>query len=141
MLTASGDGTGCVLVLRKGEVDSIAAVHLSSGVSDDHATEYTSLVTDVDDEGSPRRCGGQGDVLAGIFGTFLAWSARRDVGGRAAAYVSPHDMLACAISASRVTRTAARLSFSTLKRSMTTPDVISNIGRGFQHVHPDALDH
>lgn len=24
--------------------------------------------------GSPRRCGGQGDVLAGLLGTFAAWS-------------------------------------------------------------------
>ncbi|KAH9106740.1 hypothetical protein LEN26_014487 [Aphanomyces euteiches] len=49
---------GHVTVLQKGRVDKI---------SDGHA------VVEQASQGSPRRCGGQGDVLAGSVGAFLAW--------------------------------------------------------------------
>lgn len=31
-------------------------------------------------EGSVRRCGGQGDVLSGLVGTFLAWGKNYEEG-------------------------------------------------------------
>ena len=54
---------GHVCVLRKGPRDAVA----------DGAPGGAALV--VDEEGSPRRPGGQGDVLAGAVATFLAWAA------------------------------------------------------------------
>ncbi len=39
------------------------------------ATDVLSAVT-CDEEGSPRRCGGQGDLLAGTLGTFVGWSTQ-----------------------------------------------------------------
>lgn len=35
-------------------------------------TKYVELVCDA--AGSPRRCGGQGDILSGSMGTFLHWA-------------------------------------------------------------------
>lgn len=51
---------GNVTVLCKGAADTV--------------TDGTGTATTVDVAGSPRRCGGQGDVVAGVVGTFLAWA-------------------------------------------------------------------
>ena len=32
---------------------------------------------EVTEKGSPRRCGGQGDITAGTIATFLAWAVRK----------------------------------------------------------------
>ena len=53
---------GNVCVLQKGAQDRI-----SNGI---HTIEVNEPC------GAPRRCGGQGDVLAGCLGTFLAWSRK-----------------------------------------------------------------
>ena len=34
------------------------------------------IVMICDLPGNPRRCGGQGDILAGMLATFLAWAKR-----------------------------------------------------------------
>jgi NAD(P)H-hydrate repair Nnr-like enzyme with NAD(P)H-hydrate dehydratase domain len=94
-----------VALLRKGEADLISAVHFgghgrahgsnssaagvgaggaivvrgSSGEDGGGAGAPGALLyTSVSGIGSPRRCGGQGDVLSGILGTFLAWQKARD---------------------------------------------------------------
>jgi ATP-dependent NAD(P)H-hydrate dehydratase len=55
-------GLGGVTVLQKGANDIIAG-------GDPQATE----VLKVDTPGGLKRCGGQGDILSGAVGTFLAW--------------------------------------------------------------------
>ncbi|KAJ3104043.1 hypothetical protein HDU97_009590 [Phlyctochytrium planicorne] len=50
---------GNVTIFQKGKVD--------------HITDGTNTVVCVE-EGSPRRCGGQGDVLTGTIAAFLAWA-------------------------------------------------------------------
>jgi phospho-N-acetylmuramoyl-pentapeptide-transferase len=57
------------LILRK---DVLDCVLLSEAAP--LSAEVPVLAT-VEGLGSPRRCGGQGDVLAGAAGTFLAWAA------------------------------------------------------------------
>ncbi|XP_065059402.1 ATP-dependent (S)-NAD(P)H-hydrate dehydratase-like [Rhopilema esculentum] len=53
---------GGVTLVGKGEIDII-----TDG-------EYVVKVTE---KGSPRRCGGQGDILAGAVGTFIHWASTR----------------------------------------------------------------
>lgn len=53
---------GLVTIIKKGNIDIIS---LGSSIS---------LINQ--EENSPRRCGGQGDILAGSIGTFLAWSSK-----------------------------------------------------------------
>jgi len=72
---------GGVTVLQKGPVDIISAD--STGEEADMAAsqlagvdvqfEKTKETVHVDVEGGLKRCGGQGDVLSGCVGTFMAW--------------------------------------------------------------------
>lgn len=54
---------GNVTILQKGATDMI-----SDG----------RMVVECDEAGSPRRCGGQGDVVSGLAGLFLSWAASKD---------------------------------------------------------------
>jgi ATP-dependent NAD(P)H-hydrate dehydratase len=70
---------GGVLVVQKGATDVLAtdstgeaADPAASKVADD-ARERVNERVEIDTEGSPRRCGGQGDILGGTMGAILAW--------------------------------------------------------------------
>lgn len=73
---------GGVAVLQKGATDIIAvdttgdAASLEDSKLDraDAEREKMSETIEVDLKGGLKRCGGQGDVLSGCVGTFLAWS-------------------------------------------------------------------
>jgi len=131
----SNTSLGSVTVLLKGELDV---------VSSDGVAETIQLI------GSPRRCGGQGDILAGSIGTFLAW-AKSDglIGANASqrmhvesthddAFVTPLNEVtsACACGGSLVTRHASLLAFSKKRRSTTTPDILNEIGEAFERAFP-----
>ncbi|KAG6850652.1 hypothetical protein H0H93_010380 [Arthromyces matolae] len=72
---------GGVTVLEKGAKDIVAidttgeAADLKEskleGTNEDN--ESTQETVEIDIEGGLKRCGGQGDVLSGCVGTFLAW--------------------------------------------------------------------
>ncbi len=72
---------GGVAVLQKGAVDIIAtdstgeAADLAASqlAGADAAFERAKETVRVDTEGGLKRCGGQGDVLSGAVGTFMAW--------------------------------------------------------------------
>lgn len=64
---------------------------------------------------SPRRCGGQGDVLSGIAGVFASWTRRI----RLAAPMMLAGFAACV-----VTRRAAGRAFGNRGRSMVASDVL-----------------
>lgn len=104
VLTVS-DLLDCV-VFSKGETDLIA----SKGV-----------VLEVDQEGSPRRCGGQGDILTGCIATFLAWGLKKDLDP----YVN-----ACN-AGSVLVRHASKLAFEVHGRSMLASDVIHFLPKVF----------
>ena len=116
-LCALSAALGGAVIVQKGEVDLIACGSLP--------------VLRCSEQGSPRRCGGQGDVLAGLSSTFAAWAAAKArTGGEAA------DMQQAALAACLVTRRAARAAFALRKRSMVAGDLIEHIGEVMEKLAP-----
>jgi len=103
---------GNVTILQKGEVDIIA---------DGRRAAFCSA------KGSGRRCGGQGDIMAGVSGLFLFWAlnAMKDI-------EEEHPAILAAFAACTLTKRANALAFAQHKRSTTTPDIIEHIGAAFQ---------
>ena len=101
----------------------------------------------VSETGSARRCGGQGDVLAGTAGTFFHWtnSLDREKNGEYAAscgcagaeaddsgsVIRPSAGLLAAYGACLLTKRCNAKSFAVRGRSTTTVDLIENIGSVF----------
>lgn len=77
--------------------------------------------------GSNRRCGGQGDLLAGSLAVLFHWATA--FGDRAAA-AAPPELLAV-YAACRLTRECARLAYSQHGRSTTTTDLVRLIHQAF----------
>jgi ATP-dependent NAD(P)H-hydrate dehydratase len=144
---------GGVAILRKGSRD-IAVASTGAGAAE-------AEVAIVVGGGSPRRCGGQGDVLAGTLGTMLAWARRAGAfpskskgsgehnstssSSLSSSSTSPHRLsprealVACGYGAALLTRRAAAMAFSKHHRAMTTPDLIAELGGAFEDVFPDTL--
>ncbi|CAH1958859.1 unnamed protein product [Acanthoscelides obtectus] len=89
----------------------------------DHEDEIISRGTTVkvSGGGSGRRCGGQGDILAGSLSTFLAWSIMADYAPNVACYA------AC-----RMVRDLNSKAFVKYGRSMTATDMIPEIHEVFE---------
>ncbi|KAH7573726.1 hypothetical protein JRO89_XS03G0198700 [Xanthoceras sorbifolium] len=100
LLQALAKRIGGVTILQKGKSDLI-----SDG----------DIVKSVSIYGSPRRCGGQGDILSG--------SAMNPA------------VLGC-IAASALLRKAASLAFENKKRSTLTSDIIECLGRSLEDISP-----
>lgn len=109
-------------VVAKGEVDQIF---------------WGSAGATVDAPGAPRRCGGQGDVLAGALGTWLAWEAG-EAGQWGGAAADERRAAAC-WGAAAVTRGAAARAWAAGRRSMVSHDVLGCVGGAFQAVFPDSI--
>ncbi|KAF8625685.1 hypothetical protein AX15_005260 [Amanita polypyramis BW_CC] len=134
---------GGVTVLQKGAKDIIAVNTLgeaaelkASGLGgSDAVKERIRESVQVDTPGGLKRCGGQGDVLSGCVGTFLAWGKCYEDGafGDKTLSLSRVPLLA-AIGGSMVTRTASRRAFSRQGRSVVTEDMILEIGKSFTEV-------
>lgn len=78
-----------------------------------------------DSPGSLRRCGGQGDVLAGVVGLFVAWAAQaRRAGERQAPSAQMAAYAACCVA-----RAAAKAAFGAKGRSMLAGDVLAEVGQ------------
>ena len=78
-----------------------------------------------DEEGSPRRAGGQGDILSGCIATFIAWNMRSkdlDSSQREAIITK------CAYAGCFVTRRAAKHAFEKKGRAMGATDMIAELG-------------
>eukprot|EP00514_Thraustochytrium_sp_LLF1b_P001622 CAMPEP_0184514504 /NCGR_PEP_ID=MMETSP0198_2-20121128/4002_1 /TAXON_ID=1112570 /ORGANISM="Thraustochytrium sp., Strain LLF1b" /LENGTH=318 /DNA_ID=CAMNT_0026904705 /DNA_START=924 /DNA_END=1880 /DNA_ORIENTATION=- len=99
---------GHVTILQKGKIDIITNGKKAIAVT---AT------------GSPRRCGGQGDILAGTSGLFAHWAVAAGDEG---------SLLLAATGSSVLTRTAAKIAFKRLKRAMNTPDAIEDLGEAME---------
>ncbi|PVD34434.1 hypothetical protein C0Q70_05707 [Pomacea canaliculata] len=112
---------GNVTILRKGSDDII-----SDG----------STVIMCSTDGSPRRCGGQGDVLSGVAGVFFNWalsyhnSKTKLIQQRPDAILGPGVL--AAFMACRLTRECSRLAFAVHGRSMTATDMLVNIHAAFE---------
>jgi len=86
-------------------------------------------------EGGMRRCGGQGDVLAGTLATFRAW-LQTDISvyptfASSDEQVLPKNLLA-AYGACSLTRTASKKAFNKHLRSTTTPAIIEELSASFR---------
>uniref|UniRef100_A0A6B2LAY6 ATP-dependent (S)-NAD(P)H-hydrate dehydratase n=1 Tax=Arcella intermedia TaxID=1963864 RepID=A0A6B2LAY6_9EUKA len=108
---------GYVTIVSKGPTDII-----SDG----------NIVVECSQESSPRRVGGQGDVLAGTIGTFVAWANREDL------QISPAQnetaiskWVLAAYGGCTLTRDSAKTSFSLKKRSMVAYDLVEVLGPSF----------
>jgi ATP-dependent NAD(P)H-hydrate dehydratase len=132
---------GGVLVVQKGSKDILAidatgeaADAAASKVSDD-ARERVKEQIEIDTEGSPRRCGGQGDILGGTMGAILAWGKCYEDGafGDKSVPTSKIPLLAAA-GACMVTRTASKLAFAEAGRSMATQDMLGKVAAAFREV-------
>ncbi|XP_024175518.1 ATP-dependent (S)-NAD(P)H-hydrate dehydratase [Rosa chinensis] len=112
---------GGVTILRKGKADLI---------SDGETVESVSIY------GSPRRCGGQGDILLeGNVAIFLSW-ARQIVTDENLSISSRNPTMLGCIAGSTLMRKAASLAFENKKRSTLTTDIIECLGRSLQDICP-----
>lgn len=119
---------GGVTVLRKGRHDIIS--------------DGTEVLVSLE-SGSPRRSGGQGDILAGVVAVARAW-LQSDKGefcveGEADELVASaraKPQLWAALTASMVVKTASSAAFAKHKRAMTAPDVIQQIGASTELLAP-----
>lgn len=101
-----------VTVVRKGKVDII-----SNG----------KMQAECSTEGSFRRCGGQGDILAGSIGTFSYWAHANEQNS-----FKGHAAVIAAMAGCCLTRRTNFLTFRKLGRSMLTTDMLENIGPAFE---------
>ncbi|KAM1380194.1 hypothetical protein ACFX2I_021955 [Malus domestica] len=119
---------GGVTILRKGRSDLI---------SDGETVNSVSIY------GSPRRCGGQGDILSGRqvlisefdVGVFLSWARQKIKNGDLSTSSRNPALLGC-IAASALMRKAASLAFENKKRSTLTTDIIECLGRSLEDICP-----
>ncbi|KAJ2918685.1 hypothetical protein MD484_g1766, partial [Candolleomyces efflorescens] len=131
---------GGVTVLEKGPNDLIA-VDTTGDAADlkksqmegaDAEKEKTKETVEVDVEGGLKRCGGQGDVLSGSVGTFMAWGKCYEDGafGDKSVPASRIPLLA-AVGGSMVTREASKRAFAKMGRGLVTQDMIPELGGAF----------
>lgn len=105
---------GHVTVLHKGAHDVI---------SDGHLTE------ECQSGGSPRRCGGQGDLLAGVVATFLSWVHVSET------ELPPSPYVVAAWGASRLVRACGSETFALHGRSMSVQDLVAGIQSQFRRLY------
>ncbi|XAR54643.1 ATP-dependent NAD(P)H-hydrate dehydratase [Bertholletia excelsa] len=118
-LLSLSKGIGGVTILRKGKSDLI---------SDGKTVKSVSLY------GSPRRCGGQGDILSGSVAVFTSWACQCMSSARGESSMNP-TMLGC-IAGSVLMRKAASLAFENKRRSTLTTDIIECLGRSLEEICP-----
>lgn len=106
-------------IVRKGATDLISDGHV--------CLENT-------EPGCLKRCGGQGDVLAGSIATLLGWA--RAAGGRLDDENGPPAQLLAAYTGCYLTRRFAKVAFARHRRAMTAPDLIEAIGPVFEEFSP-----
>lgn len=100
-------GTNCVVV-RKGKTDEIFNFNSKAVCST---------------KGSSRRCGGQGDLLAGSLAVFYNWALMHSS--------STNHVFSACYAACKLTRKCNARAFKRKGRSMTTTDMITEIGSVF----------
>lgn len=121
----AGTADGCVVLVLKGGVDRVVA---------SQSGEF--VLERVDRVGSRKRCGGQGDVLAGMVALFAGWVGRSPNGARGANGAFPVSVYVnAAAAACATTREAGRLTFARKGRSMVASDMLEYCGQAFECIH------
>jgi len=132
---------GGVTVLQKGPEDIIASNTTGSSTSEAHEVSKIlgsdfiaeEMLTKIDIEGGLKRCGGQGDVLSGCVGTWLAWAKCYETGAFGD-HTIPSSQIPhlASVGGSLVTRTASRFAFQRMGRGLITEDMLGQIGSAFE---------
>eukprot|EP00048_Salpingoeca_helianthica_P020114 m.4891 g.4891 ORF g.4891 m.4891 type:complete len:150 (+) comp4410_c0_seq1:3-452(+) len=86
--------------------------------------------------GSPRRVGGQGDILCGVLSAFTAWSqlALEAAQKGGAKEEKEPDHVAAAAIACTITKQASELAYAVHHRGMVASDMLSQVPRAFQQI-------
>lgn len=114
------EALGHLTVLHKGAHDVI---------SNGHHTENCHA------SGCPRRCGGQGDLLAGCLATFLHWAYNVASPPSALLCDPPGLGIVAAWGACRLSRGCAAQAFCQHGRSLTTSDLVDQIHSEFSRLY------
>ncbi|XXG89249.1 hypothetical protein AAC387_Pa12g1298 [Persea americana] len=91
----------------------------------------------VNNDGSPRRCGGQGDILSGSVAVFSSWARQK----ASALNEDPSNsvqnpmVLGC-MAGAVLLRKAAALAFANKKRATLTTDIIECLGMSLEKICP-----
>lgn len=132
---------GGLTVLQKGATDVIATNTLGAGEEDRAKSQVPQgereqeLVVTVDVQGGYKRCGGQGDILSGSVGAFLAWGKCFEERAFGDQTIPPTSLpILAATAGSLVTRTVSRRGFEKMGRAMLTEDLVPEIGKAFEEV-------
>ncbi|KAF8701494.1 hypothetical protein HU200_033517 [Digitaria exilis] len=120
-LTALCQKIGGVTIMWKGKADVI-----SDG----------KTVTQVSTFGSPRRCGGQGDILSGSVAVFASWAQQFILSNEQPTEKRVNPMTLGCIAGSLLLRKAASLAFEKNKRSTVTTDIIEFLGKSLEDICP-----
>ncbi|KQJ88686.1 ATP-dependent (S)-NAD(P)H-hydrate dehydratase isoform X2 [Brachypodium distachyon] len=120
-LTTLCQKIGGVTIMKKGKADVI-----SDG----------KQVTQVSTFGSPRRCGGQGDILSGSVALFSSWARHFLLSNDQPTEKSVNPMILGCIAGSLLLRKAAGLAFEKKKRSTVTTDIIEFLGKSLEDICP-----
>ncbi|KAJ4954720.1 hypothetical protein NE237_011503 [Protea cynaroides] len=113
---------GGTTILRKGKSDLV-----SDG----------ETVNTVSTFGSPRRCGGQGDILSGSVAVFSSWARQQTPSAEEESSGStPNPMVLGCIAASALLRKAASVAFENKKRGTLTTDIIECLGKSLEDICP-----
>lgn len=112
---------GGVTIMRKGKSDLI-----SDG----------DIVKSVSQYGSPRRCGGQGDILSGSVAVFVSWAHQHSSGAGVDSTNQMNPTVMGCMAGSILLRKAALLAFASKRRSTLTSDIIELLGRSLEEISP-----
>lgn len=116
--------SGRVIVISKGAVDHIATFQ-SNGAAK----------IDIKTRGGQKRCGGQGDVLAGLTTLFAGWSASYIRKDQVSDQTSADNLqTAAAVAACVTTRLCSERAFGEQGRAMVASDLLAHIGPVFDVV-------
>lgn len=91
------------------------------------------------EQGSPRRCGGQGDLLAGSVATFAYWShdaLRGTPGDGHCLKLEYSPSVVAALGGAMLARRCSRLAFQKMARSTLVSDMIAEIRAAFSMLFP-----
>ena len=86
-------------------------------------------------EGSPKRCGGVGDLLAGSIGVIAGWAYEYNRNATRE-WTKGGPLMWSARSAAVIVKKASVLTFEVKKRATTAPDILENLGTAFEFYCP-----
>ncbi|XP_078150150.1 pfkB-like carbohydrate kinase family protein isoform X2 [Carex rostrata] len=112
---------GGVTILRKGKEDLISDAE---------------TVTKVSTFGSPRRCGGQGDILSGSVAVFTSWARNYVMSSMPSSEKSLNPLILGCVAGSILLRKAATAAFASKKRATLTTDIIEFLGNSLEEISP-----